>query len=402
MKKVGNLITGLLCLLLIVSCQSGNKSSFNNGLEDSPVVGTFVQVGDDQVLSCDQKLLTDSIHLLLTYLTEKPEIIHLDNRDEALISEGRVLASDNYLLAWNNKQNPFKLFDRKGNFLTTIGAYGQGPNEYLNVYDANIDEKNDRIYILPWQSAQILVYDLKGNPQPAIPLCLRVPKGTFHVDLQDSTVAVVLLPFKGLPAIAWTQDFQGNRKEFIEPGHLEAPQDFSNEVVSYNNMPGTFDVNILYIMPTPRVDSLYHYDYQNNRLRPFFTLNFKEDPIPWHGYTELPNHYMGDASYPKQVSSTSFESSSPSYYIIDKKTGKGAFFRLYNDYLGYTEIDWPIYSFHNGYFVQNMEPANLKNTLENALKSNKLTEEEKAELTTLAESLHENDNNIILLAKLKQ
>ena len=111
---------------------------------------------------------------------------------------------------------------------------------------------------------------------------------------------------------------------------------------------------------------------------------------------------MGDASYPKQVSSTSFESSSPSYYIIDKKTGKGAFFRLYNDYLGYTEIDWPIYSFHNGYFVQNMEPANLKNTLENALKSNKLTEEEKAELTTLAESLHENDNNIILLAKLKQ
>lgn len=37
MKKVGNLITGLLCLLLIVSCQSGNKSSFNNGLEDLPL-----------------------------------------------------------------------------------------------------------------------------------------------------------------------------------------------------------------------------------------------------------------------------------------------------------------------------------------------------------------------------
>lgn len=400
MKKVGNLITGLLCLLLIVSCQSGNKSSFNNGLEDSPVVGTFVQVGDDQVLSCDQKLLTDSIHLLLTYLTEKPEIIHLDNRDEALISEGRVIVSDNYLLAWNNKQNPFKLFDRKGNFLTTVGSYGQGPNEYLNVYDANIDEENDRIYILPWQSAQILVYDLKGNPQPTIPLCLRAPKGTFHVDLQDSTVAVVLLPFPDMPAVAWTQDFHGNRKDYIEPGHLAAPQDYSNEVCTYNNVPGIFDVNILCIVPT-RVDSLYRYDYRNNRLSPTFTMNFSEDPIPWHGYIELPNHYIGEASYPKQVSATSFVSSSPSYYIVDKRTGKGAFFRLYNNYLGYTEIGWPIFSFYNGYFIQNIEPANLKSTLENALKSNKLTEEEKAELTTLAESIHENDNNIIILAKLK-
>ena len=203
-----------------------------------------------------------------------------------------------------------------------------------------------------------------------------------------------------MPAVAWTQDFHGNRKDYIEPGHLAAPQDYSNEVCTYNNVPGIFDVNILCIVPT-RVDSLYRYDYRNNRLSPTFTMNFSEDPIPWHGYIELPNHYMGEASYPKQTSSTSFEASSPSYYIIDKKTGKGSFFRLYNDYLGYTEIGWPIFSFYNGYFIQNIEPANLKNTLENALKSNKLTEEEKAELTTLAESIHENDNNIILLAKLK-
>ena len=186
-----------------------------------------------------------------------------------------------------------------------------------------------------------------------------------------------------MPAVAWTQDFHGNRKDYIEPGHLAAPQDYSNEVCTYNNVPGIFDVNILCIVPT-RVDSLYRYDYRNNRLSPTFTMNFSEDPIPWHGYIELPNHYIGEASYPKQVSATSFVSSSPSYYIVDKRTGKGAFFRLYNDY-----------------FIQNIEPANLKSTLENALKSNKLTEEEKAELTILAESIHENDNNIILLAKLK-
>lgn len=343
MEKFGNLIISSLCLLLAGSCQNSNHTSFSNGLDNSPVVGTFVQVGDDQVLSCDQKLLTDSIRLPLSFLTEKAEIIHLDNRDEALVSDSRLLISDNYILIWNKKQNPFKLFDRKGKFLTTIGAYGQGPNEYLNVYDAQLDEKNNRIYILPWQSAQILVYDLEGTPLPPIPLCLRAPKGTFHVNTQESTVAVVLLPFPGTPAVAWTQDFQGNRINFIEPGHLQAPQDYSNEVTTYNNIDGIFDVNILCIIPT-REDSLYHYDFQSNRLRPCFTLNFHEDPIPWHGYVELPNHYMGDASYPVQESANTFTSSPPSYYIIDKQTGKGAFVRLYNDFLGNIEIDWPIFS----------------------------------------------------------
>lgn len=206
-------------------------------MEDLPVVGTFVQVGDDQVLSCDQKLLTDSIHLLLTYLTEKPEIIHLDNRDEALISEGRVIVSDNYLLAWNNKQNPFKLFDRKGNFLTTIGSYGQGPNEYLNVYDANIDEENDRIYILPWQSAQILVYDLKGNPQPTIPLCLPgLPKDfPCRPSGFDGCSCSTSIPRHA--GSSMDTGFSRNRKDYIEPGHLAAPQDYSNEVCTYNNVP---------------------------------------------------------------------------------------------------------------------------------------------------------------------
>lgn len=202
MKKSGNIIIGLFSLLLAGSCQNSNTSINNNNLDNSPIVGSFVQVGDDQVLSCDQNLLTDSVHLPLSFLTEKAEIIRLDNKDEALVGRSRILVSDNYLLAWNNQQNPFKLFDRNGKFLTTIGAYGQGPNEYLNVYDAKLDEKNNRIFILPWQSAQILVYDLEGNPQQHIPLSLRVPKGTFQVNMEDSTVAVVLLPFVGYPAVA--------------------------------------------------------------------------------------------------------------------------------------------------------------------------------------------------------
>lgn len=395
------LLGGLLLASIVASCGTGNNSQISEGLDNCPVVGTFVEAGSNKVLSCDQKLLTDTVFLPLSHLTEELEVIKLDNREEALVGQSGLTISDHYILTHRSGQIPFRLFDRKGNYLTNIGAIGQGPGEYQNVYDAQLDEANNRIYLLPWQSGNILVYDLSGKVLPPIPICLRAPKGKFYVDAHDSTVAVTLLPFKGLPAVAWTQDMQGNRKAFIEPGHLEAPQDFSNEITSSRNVPSVFDVNILCIVPT-REDSLYHYDYKNNRLNPVFTMKFSLDPIPWHGYMELPGYYMGDTSLPIQVKENAWEAGETVYYIIEKHTGKGAYLRLLNDYLGNTEIAWPIYSFNNGYYARSVEPGNLQTELETALKDSNLTDEMRKKLTGLQSSVGENDNNYIFVARLKR
>ena len=53
------------------------------------------------------------------------------------------------------------------------------------VYDAKLDEANNRIYILPWNASQLLVYDLQGKVLDPIPLCLRCPKAKFSVDLPE-------------------------------------------------------------------------------------------------------------------------------------------------------------------------------------------------------------------------
>lgn len=134
-------------------------------------------------------------------------------------------------------------------YITNIGAYGQGPNEYGNTYAEQLDEAHNRIYILPWQSDKLLVFDLKGNPQAPIPLCLRVPKGQFRVDTEKSEVTVTVLPFQGWPAVVWTQDFNGKRKNFVAPAHLTVPRDFSNEVFMGNNT-SDYDVMLMVIMPT--------------------------------------------------------------------------------------------------------------------------------------------------------
>ena len=406
MNKTMTFLGSLLIATIATSCGTGSKDlaeNTNDPLANSPIVGQYVQVGTDKVMACDQKLLADTVRIPLSFFTEEMELVKLDNRDEALVGQTGVTVSDNYILVYGSRQNPFKLFDRKGKFLTNIGAIGQGPGEYQMVYDAKLDEANNRIYILPWNASQLLVYDLQGNVLDPIPLCLRCPKAKFNVDLSGGKVSVVLLPFKGYPAVAWTQDLEGKRIDFIEPGHLEAPQDFSNEVTAGFNIPGVFDVNILCIMPT-RVDSLYRYASDKNRLIPTFTLNFANtDKIPWHGYGEYPHQFVGNFSEPPvEVSPGSWTNGQTFHYIVDKETGKGSFFTLYNDYFGNLEIGYPSSAFFNGYYIRNIEPGNLMTDIENALKNQDITAEMRKKLTDLQASIDENDNNYVMIAQLKR
>lgn len=377
-----------------------NSEVTKDPLALSPVVGKRISTPTGTLISCDLKALKDTVDIPLSYLTEELQIVKLDNRDEALVGGGRTTVSDNYILVSNKKQTPYKLFTRDGKFVTTIGAYGEGPNEYANTYAEQLDEAHDRIYILPWQSNKLLVFDLKGNPQPSIPLCLRVPKGQFRVDTKKAEVTVTTLPFQGAPAVVWTQDFEGKRKNFIPARHLTVPRDFSNEVCMDKNTPD-YSVMLLTIVPSPRVDSLYHYNSQQNRLEARFTVSYpNKEEIPWHGYTEYPRHFVGDVSVPVQVSANTWSGSKPAQYIVDKQTLHGNYFRLYNDFLGTKKMQiWP--SFANGYYINNMEPAQLKETLEKELARKDLPNDVRKRIQTLVKSLDEGGNNVVLFAKMK-
>lgn len=383
---------GIACSLLM-ACSSTQKDY----LDEMPVIAEKVALPTGDLIVCDLAKATDTLDIPLSRLTEELQIVPLDNRDEALVGGWvRTTVSDKYILVSNNRQIPYKLFGRDGKFICTVGSFGQGPNEYQLTYAEQLDEQHDRIYIMSWNADKILVFDLKGNPQPYIPLNTRVPKGKLRVNTADSTVIVTTLPFEGSPEVVWVQDMHGNRKQSVAPGHLMAPRDFSNEVMDARNT-SAYDVMFLIIMPEAKQDSLYHYNLEKNRLEPRFTALFTGERIPWHGYTELPHHFMGDVSFPVQVSATTFQGSAPAYYIVDKTTLKGNFMRLKNDFLHISA--WP--SFSNGYYTANMEPMTLKEQLEEALKEENLDESVQARIKACLSSLDENGNNVILLAKLK-
>uniref|UniRef100_UPI0033186CE7 6-bladed beta-propeller n=1 Tax=Proteiniphilum sp. TaxID=1926877 RepID=UPI0033186CE7 len=219
-RELFHYLPGIFFLLLFPSCGKNGKQAL---LDQLDVVAEQVIIRNSELISCDLTKLKDTVDLPLSLFIEDLKMVKLDNRDEALIGFTFITVTDQHILVRNIRQNPFKLFNIEGEFITTIGSYGQGPNEYLNVYNEWLDEETGQIYILAWSSNQLLRFDLQNNPLDPIPLRYRVPKGQIVVNSKESTVSVFRLPFEGFPVMAWTQDFEGNMIDSIAPGHLALP-----------------------------------------------------------------------------------------------------------------------------------------------------------------------------------
>lgn len=399
-------------LILLISCigWASCQQTSNKTLEACPVVAQTQEMNGHPLTVCSQSALSDTLQIPLSLLAEELEIIRFDNREEALMGEQQVVVSEHYLAVWNvwNQNFPVRLFDRKGNFLCNIGAVGQGPGEYQAIYDICIDEAAGRIYLLPWTRSELLVYDLEGNVQPSVPLCLRVNKGKLRFRT-DSLLTVFCLPFPDTPAVLWTQDLTGRRTSYIESGPLTA-YDYNSEVYSCGNLPGVFDCMIRYSLPS-RKDTLYHYDMEGNRLLPHFTMAFTtDDPVPEHDYFELPHHFIGRTAETIWLSPNIASWGNVKNFIVDKRTGKGAYMHLVNDFLGNEEIpitnydrNFPPYpNFRDGYYILNQDPGNLRERLENSLRKGLVAPEKEAQVNELLHSIGEDDNNILFLARLKQ
>ncbi|MDH6534744.1 6-bladed beta-propeller [Parabacteroides sp. 52] len=401
----------MLCIgltaLLLSSCNGTKDQAY---WENAPVVAEKVQMPGGELIRFNPALLKDTIVFPLSHFMEEIEIVKLDDKDEALLYEAPVTISENYILVKSGRNPrgdyrssvplPCKLFDKKGKFISNIGAIGQGPGEYNLIYSMQIDEKNQRIYLMPWQTDKILVYDLTGKSLEPIRLPYRSNKGIFKVE--GDRVGVAVLPFPQIPSVAWIQTLDGEVLHEIPAGHLSLPFDFSNEIQSTQNSP---DMDLSFWYWQPRPDSLYHIDLQKGELNPRFTANFKKDELEPHSYMEWPNHFLGTTSTVVHITGPEGErkeGKEPAFYIVDKKTLKGAFLRLENDYMGGENMGYPIYTFQKGYYAKNMDPGNLEEWIEKILKSDKLDDKMRQKLTDIMKNISPDDNNYILYAKMKK
>ena len=269
--KIRKVIYILLTSICFYSCNKKQQGAEIDILGKSPIVGeTIINANQDSVIVCNISLLKDTIDLPLSYLVSV-----FDNKTEALITEyeGGIEISNNYIGI--HSRTGYKLFDRKGRYITNLSSRGLGPKEYLiSIYDSYINEDENCVYLLPMMSNNILTYDLQGKALKPIPLAFNVGKGRFRVNIQEKHVSMFILPFNNDIPLYWEQDFDGNvLRKISSDGFIISPPDYSNELNMYQNTE-QIDLSFFYWVPKP--DTLYHYKENTNRLSPVFTVKFKK------------------------------------------------------------------------------------------------------------------------------
>ena len=396
--KITRIISFVLVMVLTACSDKGTSH------KEMPIVAHIEDVNGEPLTVCRYDLLTDTVDIPLSDLVEELQFVKLDNREEALVGMAPLYISDNYILVGKGNQVPFKLFRRDGKFINKVGSIGQGPGEYQNIYDVQIDEKHGRIYLLPWITNRILVYNMEGKYETYIPLNMKqenlmVPKGIFRVDADRNRVEVVLLPFNHLPVVAWVQDMEGNIIGEIPSGHLKIRPDFSNEVSS-SKVTDALDFHLSTFFEV-RQDTLYHLDNEQVKLLPRFTMDFGTADVKLHSFYELPMHYYGFVADMKQTNDYIFDYDQQRYFIVDKTSGRGNYCRIYNDYLGDEQVTWIVGQ--NGYYTRMVEPSVLAEEIDKTLREHpSLDAERRKKLETFRASIDEDDNNYVFFGKQKR
>ncbi|MDH6311880.1 hypothetical protein M2137_000639 [Parabacteroides sp. PFB2-10] len=397
-----------LLLAFILVCASCSKKNTSQAYwEDAPVVAERVMVEGNELIKLNPDLLTDTIVFPLSYFTEELEIIKLDDRDEALVSpQQKAIISDNYILILAEQNNPCKLFDRNGMFISDIGGVGNGPGEYRNVRSYHLDEANNRIYLFGGYSSSILVYDFAGKVLDPITLPRQLTECAFRV--KGDLVEIVAKPNDQPQTIAWMQTLNGEMLDSIPAEHLTLNKG-AWALRFYSDKQE--DLFATHFMTLPgRADTLYHIDFNAMKVIPRFMMDYSNREMQPHSYEEWKDYFVGSTSEQIHIVTMSEDGTSdrrtegekPAHYIVDKKTLKGNCFRIENDFMvGQDIVYQPVYLFENGYFVRNVDPGNLEEMLEKMLQSEALSDSMRKKFTRVQEQMGDDDNNYILYARVK-
>lgn len=404
---MGKVTIYTLLLVILSACHPTSSPIPASSWEELPVVAERMEANGHPFIVCHPEKLTDSIRIPLSHLVEDLEIIPLENKDKAYVRNTSIRISENYILLHSSRNMPFKLFTRKGKFVCNIGSVSHLPGGYTLVYDFQLDEVHNRIYLMPWNATELIVYDLQGRLQPSMPLNSpdekpwKLPKSVFHVDGDKQEITVFTLPWENNPRMVWVQDFQGRVLKEQPPTPFNLAGTYSYEI-HHNYNSDAFEFSLL-DFALQKEDTLYHYESDTNRLLPAFTLDFPEGKILIHDHQELPTCFIGTlVGRMEQVDLTSTETREHVNFIIDKRTLRGGRYQIYNDFLGNIPVYWLDKSRH-GYYARNLSPAMLKAELEEALRRNDLTPEMRQKVSSIHESIYvERDNNYLMIGKLKK
>ena len=347
---------------------------------NDPAVAYIKKIRGQEIVVCPVEKVTETRNLPLSEIVESCEMVKLDASANALIGQTWFpVISENHICIISHGNIPVKLFDRKtGEFLCEVGIRGRGPNEYNMPYGAQFSKDGKTIYLFSRSSqAKILAYDTNGNFVKSIPLAINsfTYKAWFE---NESDISVVTLPRPNNSVLCFQQTYGGDLIQKINSAkHFQ-----TGEEIFTNYTPGVIS---FFITGT---DTLYHYDTNDNSLRPKFAVEFKNKKL-LNICRELPGYYYaslrGDDTRWRTL-------------MVNKKTLNAFYTSMVNDFYG--GIESALF-FSNDYYLETVNAFTLKGRIKKVLEDKNLPPETRKRLTDLDNSLTEDDNDIVFYGKLK-
>lgn len=395
--NITRLIPLAAAAVIFTSCGPKSEST-GDYTGNMPVVAQKVAFGSDSLTVIDVASTNDANLIKASDLINDLEIVKLENSDEAIVGEGAVWASDNRIIVYTD--GAMKQFDRKGKYLGTVGARGQGPGEYLTVYDIDIDEKAGKIYLAEYNASKIHVYSTDGTFLSDIPLAQQARKCRIKVDNAAGKITVFAMQFTDDEGAynVWEQDFDGNVLSKVQKPQLCVMPDFSNEI--YASLT-TEPMEMMLHRYDTDTDSIYA--YIDGDMRPVMTVKFA-GKAPLHTSLSYPRFYAVILyGTPEQKGEGSFYFPDSTPFIVDKATLKGSFAQLLLDPLGSMTVnDW-LLNRSTDYFLLNLDPGTLSELIEKAPQEHELVGKDAIErMNALKASIDDEDNNYIIIGRWKK
>lgn len=386
----------LFLFLFLASCTS-SKTLSSSFWDQCDMIAHWEVIDGDSVIVCDADKAVKEMDVPLDLIAEDLQVIKLDNKAKIDRKSYHAYITDNYIGLSLYNYYPLKLFKRDGTFLRNIGSMGKAADEYTCISDLQIDEKNNRIYILPGDVSddkRIAVFDLDGNYLQNIPLADKAFFGSTIKVYPEKGQIVLAAPIRPkFPQLCiWTQDLEGNLVQGI-PSGKHATYEYSSTLVlsrCHTKQVEVFNINFI-----NNHEYLYHYDRTGGRLIPKFHINTAATGISIY---ELPSCYIVE-----ELGPTGGTDAVTDKFIVDKKTLRGCKFKGFITPYGLSLNQYcMLFQCHNGYFSL-IEDGSIISKRIQTINMNKLTEQQCNHLHKLQQmiSKEKEDCHLLFMTKFK-
>lgn len=127
------------------------------------------------------------------------DYIALETSESSLIASlTKVIAHDDLIYIWDRIQKKVLMFDTKGRFVKSIHKIGQGPGEYTEPFDMDVDPQGN-VYVYDWGTQSIIKYIDGDASQHEV---LKIGEYCYDIAVTNRHIYLGNIFREGIPAIS--------------------------------------------------------------------------------------------------------------------------------------------------------------------------------------------------------